>query len=369
MNKKLFCLLGFMVVISMLMASCAPETIIQTVVVTEIVEGEVVEVVITTTPAPTQPPVVEEEEPAASYDMAPDTTTMTYVMPDDAASLDPHLAYEGTSYEIIMNIVEPLIAYNRDKASEYIPMLALEVPTVANGGLSEDGLTYTFKMRPGVTFENGNPLTASDVAYSWERVLLQSDPNSGAWMMLEAIMGYSSGDITENIAEGAYSGDQGELIANTTPEELLAVCEEVKARFEVDDAAGTFKVTLPSRGGRSWPSSPARGPTSSTRSGPRASAIGTARAKPGRISMPPARRAPSWPRSSTAPAPTSSITGPLTWSGCWSPTRTTGARKTIPSGPAARAASPRSSGSCTRRCPSGARGLPCSRPGTPPGAM
>ncbi len=99
------------------------------------VEGEMVEVVITATPAPAEP----EEETAVSFDMAPDTTTLTYIMPDDAACLDPHLAYEGTSYEIINNVLEPLIFFNREKASEYIPLLAEEVPNVANGGLSEDG--------------------------------------------------------------------------------------------------------------------------------------------------------------------------------------------------------------------------------------
>ncbi|MEM5775950.1 MAG: ABC transporter substrate-binding protein, partial [Anaerolineaceae bacterium] len=88
-------------------------------------------------------------------------------------------------------------------------------------------------------------LTATDAAYSFERVLLQSDPNSGAWMMIEAIMGWESGDITETINEGEYSGDQGALIANATPEQLVAVCEEVKSHFTADDATGVFTVTLP----------------------------------------------------------------------------------------------------------------------------
>jgi peptide/nickel transport system substrate-binding protein len=239
MKRKLWFMLGMLVIASMLVTACQPEAVIQTVVVTEIVEGEVVEVVVTATPAP------QEEAPAASYDQAPDPTTLTYAVQDDAASLDPHLAYEGTSYEIIANVLEPLVYYNRDKSSEYVPMLSTTVPTVENGGLSEDGLTYTFNIRPGVKFENGNDLTASDAAYSFQRVLLQSDPNSGAWMMIEAIMGYSSGDITENIAEGEHAGDQGALVANATPEELAAVCEEVKSHFTFDDAAGTFTVTLP----------------------------------------------------------------------------------------------------------------------------
>ncbi|MCE5208103.1 MAG: ABC transporter substrate-binding protein [Chloroflexi bacterium] len=239
MKKKLWFLLGWLVVASMLITACQPETIIQTVVVTEMVEGTPVEVVITATPAP------EEAEEVVSYDQAPDPTTMTYVMPDDAACLDPHLAYEGTSYEIISNVLEGLIFFNRQKSSEYIPQLSTNVPTVENGGLSADGLTYTFNIRPGVKYENGNDLTASDAAYSFERVLLQSDPNSGAWMMIEAIMGYSSGDITEKIAEGAYAGDQGALMANATAEELVGVCEEVKSHFTADDATGVFTVTLP----------------------------------------------------------------------------------------------------------------------------
>ncbi len=241
MSKKLLYLLAMVAVVSMLITACQPQTIIETVVVTQMVEGEMVEVVITATPAPAEP----EEETAVSFDMAPDTTTLTYIMPDDAACLDPHLAYEGTSYEIINNVLEPLIFFNREKASEYIPLLAEEVPNVANGGLSEDGLTYTFKIRDGIKYENGNDLTASDAAYSFERVLLQSDPNSGAWMMIEAIMGYGSGDITENIAEGEYAGDQGSLVANATAEELLAVCEEVKSHFTADDETGIFTVTLP----------------------------------------------------------------------------------------------------------------------------
>ncbi len=63
--------------------------------------------------------------------------------------------------------------------------------------------------------------------------------------MIEAIMGYGSGDITENIAEGEYAGDQGSLVANATAEELLAVCEEVKSHFTADDETGIFTVTLP----------------------------------------------------------------------------------------------------------------------------
>lgn len=49
---------------------------------------------------------------------------------------------------------------------QLIPRLAAEVPTQANGGLSADGLTWSIKLRPGVTWHDGTPFTSADVAYS-----------------------------------------------------------------------------------------------------------------------------------------------------------------------------------------------------------
>jgi peptide/nickel transport system substrate-binding protein len=260
-NKQLAILAILAMIAPMVLGACGPTPAPEVVekVVTQVVTQTVKETVKETVIVAGTPQVVEKEvtkvvevpkevtavPQVVSFDKAPDPTTLTYAMPDDAADLDPHLAYEGTSYEIIINVVEPLIFFNRDSASEFVPVLATEVPSVQNGGISADGTVYTFKIRQGVKFHNGNDFTASDAAYSWERVLLQSDPNSGAWMMIESIMGYSSGDITEKIADGAYAGDQTELIANASPDDLRAVCEEVKSHFEADDASGTFKVTLP----------------------------------------------------------------------------------------------------------------------------
>ncbi len=45
--------------------------------------------------------------------------------------------------------------------------LASQIPTVANGGISSDGLTYTFHLRPGLKWSDGAPLDARDVDYSW----------------------------------------------------------------------------------------------------------------------------------------------------------------------------------------------------------
>ena len=53
---------------------------------------------------------------------------------------------------------------------EMMPRLALEVPTVANGGLSADGLTWSVKLRPGVKWHDGTPFTSADVAFSIQSV-------------------------------------------------------------------------------------------------------------------------------------------------------------------------------------------------------
>ena len=57
------------------------------------------------------------------------------------------------------------------EGADFVPSLATEVPTQENGLVSEDGLTYTFPIREGVTFHDGTELTADDVKYSWDRVI------------------------------------------------------------------------------------------------------------------------------------------------------------------------------------------------------
>ncbi|MCA9966559.1 MAG: hypothetical protein KC423_20060, partial [Anaerolineales bacterium] len=207
LNKKLPLLVGLMMLTLIWLAACASPEVVEvevTRVVTEtIVEaGDTVEVTRVVTEVQEVVVEVPAEQEAAAPSGAPDPTTLTFVDTGDISSMDPQLAYEGTSFDMIYNIYEGLIYPNRDESKGYVAMLSTEVPSVENGGISADGLTYTFNMRPGVQFHNGNDLTASDVAYSWTRGLLQSSPNSGQWMMIEAIMGYGTGDITETIAEG-----------------------------------------------------------------------------------------------------------------------------------------------------------------------
>lgn len=255
-NKKIGLILAAIMLFAVLLVACQPETVEVvkevpvevTRVITETVteSGESLEVtriiteqvVVTATPEP-----VKE---ATFIDPSPDTyVEMTF---GDVDTLDPALAYDTASGNILENVMEGLIYYNHKDATSYVPQLALEVPSVANGGISEDGLTYTFNIREGVTFHDGGTLTPSDVAYTFQRGLLQSDPNGPQWLLLEPILGYSAcADITEGIdPECGIAGDP-DAVKAADPAALAAVCEQVKAAVVADDAAGTvtFNNTLP----------------------------------------------------------------------------------------------------------------------------
>jgi peptide/nickel transport system substrate-binding protein len=247
-KNRIGLMLALMLVVALALVACQPQSQVvevtrvvtetiteegQEVVVTQIVT-EVEQVVVTATPEP--------EVPVSN--VAPDPTTLVEMVFGDIDTLDPALAYDTASGDPLTHIYETLIWYNYKDGTSFVPALATEVPTVENGGISEGGLTYTFKIREGITFHDGAAMTPSDVAYSFQRGLLQSDPNGPQWLMLEPMLGYISGDVTEGIQEGAWAGDPEGLRANATPEELLATCELVKASVVADDAAGTVTFNL-----------------------------------------------------------------------------------------------------------------------------
>ena len=90
--------------------------------------------------------------------------------------LNPHFA-SGTKDQIASRVFyEPLAGW--DKEGNLIPQLAAEVPTRANGGLSEDGTTVTWKLKKDVKWHDGKPFTADDVVFTWEYA---ADPATAAY--------------------------------------------------------------------------------------------------------------------------------------------------------------------------------------------
>lgn len=162
--RKLFALLSLLVVASMVLAACG------------------------TAPAATQAPATETTQ--GSEGAADKTTFVVAESEVGIDTLDPALAYDTASAEIIQNTYETLVFYDGDKTDAFVPMLAESWET------SADGTVYTFKIRSGVKFHQGGDLTPSDVAYSLQRGLLQGGYSSPQWLLAEPFFGVGNDDIS-----------------------------------------------------------------------------------------------------------------------------------------------------------------------------
>ncbi|HTD47053.1 MAG TPA: peptide ABC transporter substrate-binding protein [bacterium] len=113
--------------------------------------------------------------PAASQQAAHRGGAVTIALYQEPELLNPYLATQTASFEVAVLTVEGLVAAN--EKGEYFPQLATEVPSPANGGVSQDGKTITYRLRPGLAWSDGRPLTCDDVKFTWEAIVT---PKSGA---------------------------------------------------------------------------------------------------------------------------------------------------------------------------------------------
>lgn len=63
-------------------------------------------------------------------------------------------------------VLEPLIDINLD--GSLVPVLAAEIPSLENGGVADDGMSVTYKLKQGVVWSDGAPFTAEDVRFTWQ---------------------------------------------------------------------------------------------------------------------------------------------------------------------------------------------------------
>lgn len=108
----------------------------------------------------TAPPAVQVEEPRA----------LVIIASDDPSSADPaeNWAFGGGAY--LPQLYDSLFRFVGDKSPELEPLLAAEIPSIENGGITRFGLVYTIKLKPKVHFHDGSPLNADAVVYSYDRL-------------------------------------------------------------------------------------------------------------------------------------------------------------------------------------------------------
>jgi len=168
---------------------------------------------------------------------SPDPDNLTVASFGDPLVLDPAACYDTASGQVLQNIYETLVFYDDIRTDAFVPMLA------ESWEVSEDGTVWTFQIREGVKFHEGGDLTASDVAYSYQRGLLQGGYSTPQWLLAEPFFGVGIDDITGIVDDFASADDRENLMTND-PAVLVAACETVKSAIVADDEAGTVTMTL-----------------------------------------------------------------------------------------------------------------------------
>lgn len=184
--KRLSILMTLLMVAMLILSACgatpAPQTVVQTVEVEVEKEVKVVETVIVAgTP--------QEVEKIVTATPAPEVAKGTVVVGvwQEPKGLIWNIFYDAHANDINDSMYYAPVAL--DANDELIPELLVEVPTVANGGISEDGTVITLKFKDGVKWHDGEPVTSADFKFTWEFVV---DPatmsqTSAGWDQIKSV--------------------------------------------------------------------------------------------------------------------------------------------------------------------------------------
>ena len=156
--------------------------------------------------------------PAAFADTPADTLVIAKNI-DDIITLDPAEAYELTGIEVVTNIYDRIMRFEPTDINKLVPGVAESYTA------SEDGKTITFKIRKGLTFASGNPLTAADAAYSLQRVVkLDKTP---AFLITQ--LGWSKENVDQMVTAPDADTLQIKITEDFSPSLVLSLMSSVVA--------------------------------------------------------------------------------------------------------------------------------------------
>lgn len=130
---------------------------------------------------------------------------------DEPQALDPHITTGAPDFHVISSMFEGLTALNPKT-------LELEPGAAASWELSDDLMTYTFHMQPEGRWSNGDPVTAQDFVYSWQRAMSPELANQYAYMMyfIEGAEAFGQGETTDFSTVGVKALDDKTLQVKLT---------------------------------------------------------------------------------------------------------------------------------------------------------
>ncbi len=211
----------------------------------------------TEAPGTSAPSPAAEVAPAETGDAAP--TEMVETEPEqvtarasggtfrrlwaDPPTLDPHLTSDTTSAALVVEIFSGLVTFNPDL--ELVPDIA------SRWDISDDGLTYTFHLRPEAKFHDGKPVTAHDFKWSFERAV---SPDLGS-PVAETYLGDIVG--VQDVLDGIGTEISGVKVIDDHT--LQVTIDKPKAYFLAKMAYHTAFVVDQANveaGGRNWTDNP-----------------------------------------------------------------------------------------------------------------
>jgi len=143
--------------------------------------------------------------------------TLNIMVEVEVESLDPQVATDGTSFEVIADYTDGL--KQMDANGSVINALCAEET------VSEDGLTYTFKIRGDANWSNGEPVTAADFVFAWQRAADPVLASEYSYMLSDI------GQIKNAAAIIAGEMDKSKLGVTAVDEKTLKVELEVPVSY------------------------------------------------------------------------------------------------------------------------------------------
>lgn len=146
-------------------------------------------------------------------------------------TIDPHINYTLKNWQVYQLVYDGLVNFSRaegPKAFTLVPSLAEEIPTP-----TDDGKTWTFKIRKGIKFSNGKDLTVDDVVASFSRIFKVAGPTAGTFY--NGIAGADA--CLAAPADCKLAGVTADAAANTVTITLTAPDAEFLYKLAVPHAA------------------------------------------------------------------------------------------------------------------------------------
>jgi peptide/nickel transport system substrate-binding protein len=213
-KRNLHLLISLVVLASMVLAACGGATPAATEEPPALTEPPAATEPAATEPLATEPPATEP--PAANAG----TAIITFVQ--EPTTLNPLYAEQWFSTITTQFWLKGLWSFDPD--GQPVPELATEIPSTENGGLSEDGLILTIKLRDDVTWSDGEPVTANDFVFTYEMYMADSNVVSSRYPYEDYVTSVEAPDdqtVVVNFSEPFAGWITGIFQYGAIPEHVL----------------------------------------------------------------------------------------------------------------------------------------------------